>query len=154
MKQRSNTILLPEIGLDLEPEFVKKFSIETEFTRTIAHLAAQTGIRSRMLKCTSDGRLIVASAGVSYEWMDVERDNAPDAWNAAQTYEYAEAIYLTDFDILLFPVEIQFRNAAGAWMAARRLRVGVSSIGFTHYGVRIQNEVALSVATFEIVVHR
>lgn len=154
MDQKLKTVEIPELGLKLEPEFVKESTIETDFTRSIAHLAAQTGVRSIMLKATSDGSLIVASAGVPYEWMEVETDNAPDAWNVAQTYEYNEAVLMTDIDIEDFAAEIQFRNAADVWMDERRLRVGISSIDFIHYGIRIRNRVALSVAAFQIVVHR
>lgn len=154
MKQRSNTVLIPERGLSLEPEFEKEILVDTAFTRSIAHLAAQTGDRSIMIKATSDGRLWVASAGVPFEWMARHQGNAPNAWAVAQTYEYEEAILLTDFDIELFAVEIQFRNKAEVWMDERRLRVGISSIGFTHYGVRIRNRVPASVANFEIIVHR
>lgn len=154
MEQKVKTILLPELGLELTPEFVHSTTIDTKFSRTVSHIAGQTGTRSIMIKATSGGRLETASAGVPFEWMDVETDNAPDAWNAAQTYEYVEPILLTDIDIENFAAEIQFRNQAGVWLDERRLRVGVASIGFIHYGIRIRNRVALSVAAFQIVVYR
>lgn len=154
MLQKSRTVLLPEIGLELEPEFVKEFSIDTEFTRVIAHVVGQTGARAIMIRATSDGRLHVASAGVSFEWLEVQTDNAPDAWNAAQTYEYTEAILVTDFDLEDFAAEIEFRNHAGVWGDTQRLRVGISSLGFVHYGVRIRNRVGGSVSAFQIKLYR
>lgn len=154
MLQKSNTVLLPEIGLDLEPEFVKEISIDTEFTRVIAHVVGQTGARAIMIRATSDGRLHVASGGVSFEWMEVNTDNAPDAWDAVQTYEYADAVLVTDFDLENFAAIIQFRDHAGNWGDEKRLRVGVSSIDFIHYGVRIRNRVGASVSAFEITCYR
>jgi len=154
MLQKSNTILLPELGLNLEPEFLKEIHVDTEFSRVIAHVVGQTGARSIMIRATSDGRLHVASGGVSFEWMEVQTDNAPDAWNVAQTYEYAQAVMVTDFDLEDFAAEFQFRNHSGIWGPTKRLRVGISSIDFVHYGVRIRNRVGASVSAFQITVYR
>ena len=153
-RQKIRTVLLPELGLDLEPEFLTEFSVDSDFSRAIAHLAAKTGSRSIMLKATSDGRLLVATAGTASEIYVVENGVAPDAYNAGSTYESADAIYTTDFLIETFAATITFRNAAAVWGNAKALPVGGHSIDFIHYGVRIQNRVALSACAYEITTYR
>lgn len=152
--QKIRSILIPEIGLDVEPKFVKESKIETVFSRTLSHLAARTGTRSILLKATPDGRLHVAAAGTSMEIYAVENGAAPDAYNAGSTYESADAIYVTDLLIELNDVTIQFRNAALAWGDAKAIPMGAVSIDLIHYGVRIQNRVAFAVGNYEITTYR
>jgi len=154
MNQKIRTVLIPELGLTLEPEFLKEFEVDSKFTRTLSHIVAQTGSRAIMIRATSDGRLHVASAGVSFEWYAVEAGNAPDAYAGPTTYEYADAVLVTDISIETFEAEISFRNAAGIWGDDKRIPVGITSIDFVHYGARIQNRVALSVAAFEFTFYR
>lgn len=152
--QKVRSVLLPEIGIDLEPEFVQEFAVSTDFSRTLAHVVGRTGERSILIKATTDGRLYVAAAGSSFEWYEVQTDNAPDAWNVAQTYEYTDAVLRTDIIIETFDAEFQWRNQAGVWGAVKRAPVGAMSFDFTHYGIRFRNRVALSVAVFEMTVYR
>jgi len=148
--QKIRSILIPEIGLDVEPESVIEAEISTDFSRTIAHLAARHGNRSILIECTSDGRLHAAVAGVAYEIYFVENGNAPDAYNAGSTYESPIACYASDFLIETFGATISFRNAAGAWGDDKALPVGMHSIDFIHYGIRIENRVALSICAYEL----
>ena len=150
MKQKCRSVLIPEIGLSVEPEFIKEFEVDTDFTRALAHVAGQTGGRSILIKATSDGRLLVAAAGTSMEIYAVENGNAPDAYNAGSTFEFVAAQYVTDLLIETFGATISFRNAAGVWGDNKALPVGAYSIDLIHYGVRIQNRVALSVCAYEI----
>lgn len=152
--QKIKTVLLPEKGLDLEPDFVIDAEVSTEFTRAIAHLAARAGKRSIMLEATSDGRLHVAAAGTSMEIYHVENGVAPDAYNAGSTYEQVDAQYVTDLLIELNDATIQFRNSAGLWGDAKAIPQGAASIEFIHYGIRIQNRVALAVANYEFTMYR
>ncbi len=152
--QKIRSILIPEIGLDVEPPFIQESEISTTFSRVIAHLAARFGNRSIMIRGTSDGRLLVAAAGTSMEVYDVENGNAPDAYNAGNTYEQAQAIYTTDILVETFASTISFRNAAGVWGDDKAVPVGFTSIDFIHYGIRIQNRVALSVAVYEFTLYR
>ncbi len=152
--QKLRTVLIPEKGLKLEPEFISEYEVSSEFQRAISHLAAMTGDRSIMLKASSDGRLLVASAGTASEVYAVENGNAPDAYNAGSTFEFAVAQYTTDLLIETFGATISFRNAAGVWGDDKALPVGMASIDFIHYGVRIQNRVALSVCVYEITTYR
>ncbi len=152
--QKIRSILIPEIGLDVEPEFVKEAEVDNIFSRVIAHLAVRFGSRSIMVKGTSDGRILVASAGTASEIYAVENGNAPDAYDAGSTFELAEAQYTTDFLVETFAATISFRNAAGVWGDNKALPVGAYSIDFIHYGVRIQNRVALSVSVYEITTYR
>ena len=154
INQKIRSILIPEIGLDTEPEFVQESEVSNIFTRAISHLAARFGTRSILLKATSDGRLLVASSGTSVEIYNVENGNAPDAYNAGSTFESADAIYTTDILAETFGATISFRNAAGVWGDDRAVPVGAQSIDFIHYGIRIQNRVALSVSAYEITTYR
>lgn len=154
IKQKCKSILIPEIGLDVQPPFVQEAEISTDIQRAISHLAAKTGSRSILLNATSDGRLHVAWAGTAMEVYAVENGNAPDAYNAGSTFEFVEAQYVTDLLIETFAATISLRNAAGVWGDDKALPVGMHSIDFVHYGVRIQNRVALSVCVYEITTYR
>lgn len=148
--QTIRSILIPEIGLDVEPEFVQESEVSNIFSRVIAHLAVRYGSRSILVNGTSDGRILVASAGTSSEVYAVENGNAPDAYNAGSTYDFAIAQYTTDLLIETFGATISFRNAAGVWGDDKALPVGMHSIDFIHYGVRIQNRTGGSVCVYEI----
>ena len=152
--QKIRSILIPELGLDVEPEFVSEAEISTEFGRNISHIAAQTGRRSILIKATSDGRLLVAASGTAMEVYAVENGNAPDAYNAGSTYGFVEAQYVTDILVETFGATISWRNAAGVWGDNKALPVGAYSYDFIHYGIRIQNRVALSVCVYEITTYR
>lgn len=152
--QKIKTVLLPEIGLDLEPDFVKEFKVDTDFSRTLAHLVGRTGKRSIMVRATSDGRLLVAAAGTAMEIYEVVTGVAPDPPPNWTEYERENAVYVTDFLIEAFDAVVQFRNAVGDWGNSIIVPVGYFSKDLIHYGVRIQNRVALSVAEYEIVMYR
>ncbi len=153
-KQKIRTVLLPELGLSVEPEFVNEAVIETDFIRAISHIAVMCGQRSIMVRGTTDGRMHVAESGTSMEIYSVEAGNAPNAYNAGSTYESVEALYTTDILVETFDATISFRNDAGVWGDDKSLPVGTSSIDFMHYGIRIQNRVAASVAEYEITTYR
>ncbi len=153
-KQKIRSILLPELGLNVEPAFVNEALIETDFIRAIAHLAGRVGERSILINATSDGRLQVAHSGSSMEIYNVENGTAPDAYNAGSTFESTEALFTTDIMVETFDATISFRNAAGIWGDNKALLIGVSSIDFLHYGIRIQNRVGGSAAVYEITTYR
>lgn len=153
--QKIRSILIPEIGLDVEPESVIEAEITTDFTRSIAHLAARHGNRSVLLECTSDGRLYAAVAGVAYEIYGVEGElAAPNAYDAGSTFEQADAIYVTDILVETNDGTISFRNAAGVWGDDIALPVGFHSKDLIHYGIRFQNRVGAALARYEIVMYR
>jgi len=154
ISQKIRSILIPEIGLDVEPEGVIEANILTDFTRTLSHLAARTGNRSVMIRATSDGRILVATGGVAYEFYAVENGNAPNAYNAGSTYEFANAQYVTDILIETFDATVSFRDHDGNWGDDKAIPVGAVSIDLLHYGVRIQNRVAASIAVYEITMYR
>ncbi|MBA7548028.1 hypothetical protein ES705_40474 [subsurface metagenome] len=154
MKQKIKTIIIPEAGFDLVPPHVTESEVDTDFIRALAHIIAQSPSGSVALRCTTDGRLHVAVAGVSYEIYVVENGNAPDAYDVGSTYESANAQYVTDFLIETFGATISFRNAAGVWGGGKALPVGFHSIEFINYGVRIQNRVGASVCEYEITTYR
>lgn len=150
MTQKLKTPLIPEKGIDLEPSTIMASSVETDFIRALVHLIAQGPGNSVALRCTSDGRLHVAASGASSEIYAVENGNAPDAYNAGSTFEFATAQYITDILIETHSATISFRNAAHVWGDDKAIPLGVASIDFIHYGIRIRNRVALSVCVYEI----
>ena len=155
MDQKGKTVLIPEIGLELEPEFIKEFIIGTDFSRVVAHMAVRTGNRSIMVKGTSDGRVHVASAGTSMEVYNVEGELvAPDIYDAGSTFEQVLPIYCTDILIETNDGTISFRDLNGNWGDDIALPVGFHSKDFIHYGIRFQNRVALALARYEIVMYR
>ena len=154
MLQKIRTVLIPELGLELEPEYLNEFEVSTEFSRTLAHLVGQTGSRSIVIKATSDGRLLVASAGTSNEIYAVKKGNAPDVYDAGSTLESDDAIYTTDFIIETFGATVSFRNAAGDWGNDKAMPVGGYSIDLIHYGVKIQNRDPPNISAYEITTYR
>lgn len=152
--QKIKTILLPEVGLDLEPPSVIKAEVSTDFIRAFAYVVGKGSNSGILIRSTTDGRLLVASAGTSNEIYAVENGNAPDAYDAGSTFESVEAIYTTDFLIETFDATVSFRNALGDWGNAKALPVGGYSIDLIHYGVRIQNRVGASVSVYEITTYR
>ena len=151
--QKIRSVLLPEIGIDFEPEFVEEFEISTDFSRTLAHVVGRTGKRSILIEATSDGRLHVAAAGTSMEVYLVESGDAPGDYDDDSTFVQENAIYVTDFLIETNDATISFRNAAGVWGDPISVPVGFFSKDLIHYGVRIQNRAA-PVATYEITMYR
>ncbi len=153
--QKVRSVLLPEIGLELEPEFVKEFEVGTDFSRTLAHLVVRTGERSILAKGTSDGRLNVAWAGTSMEVYLVEIEvGAPNAYDAGSTFAQVIPIYTTDILVELNDGTISFCNLNGVWGDDIALPVGFHSKDFVHYGVRFQNRVPAAIANYEIVMYR
>lgn len=153
--QKIKSVLIPEIGLDVEPEFVKESEVSTVFSRVIAHLAARYGGRSILIKATSDGRLLVASAGTASEIYEVVGElAAPDAYDVGSTFERADAVYVTDILVETNDGTISFRNEEGVWGDDIDLPVGFHSRDFINYGIRYQNRVALAIGAYEIVMYR
>jgi len=153
--QKIKSVLLPEIGIKFEPEFVEEFEISTDFSRTLAHVVGRTGNRSILIGATTDGRLHVAAAGTSMEVYAVEGElAAPDAYDVGSTFEQIVPMYVTDILVETNDGTISFRNAAGVWGDDIALPVGFHSKEFIHYGIRFQNRVGAAVARYEIVMYR
>ncbi len=152
--QKIMTVLIPEDGLDLQPKYTVEAIVGTEFSRTFAHLVGKKIGGSVLLRATSDGRLLVATAGTAYEYYDCEEGNAPDAYDAPNTYEQIEAWYVTDIIIETNPAEVSFRNVAGDWGNDKYLPVGAYSIDFIQYGMRIQNFDPPNVAEYWFTIYR
>ena len=153
-KQKIRSILIPEQGLELEPEFIEESEVDTFFSRALAHLVGMVGNRSIMIRATTDGRLKVAAAGTSMEIYDVETGIAADAFNAGDPFEQANAIYVTDILVETFNSLIAFRNAAGVWGDEKIVNVGFMSVDLIHYGIRIRNRTGGSNAVYEISMYR
>ena len=152
--QKIKTILIPEVGLDVQPPTIKEVEVSTDFTRTFAHVVGKGNASGVLIRSTPDGRLYVATAGVSYEVYAVEAGAAPDAYNAGSTFEFDDPQYVTDLLIETNAATISFRNQAHVWGDDKAIPVGFASIDFINYGVRIQNRVALSVCDYEITTYR
>lgn len=154
MTQKIKTALIPEEGISLEPTHIMESKVETDFIRALAHLIAQAPNGSIALRATSDGRLLVVTAGTALEVYAVENGNAPDAYNAGSTYEFVLGQHTTDILIETNDATISFRNAAGVWGDGKAIPVGAVSIDLIHYGIRIQNRVGAAIAVYEITTYR
>jgi len=152
--QKINTILVPELGLNLDPEFVIESVVGTDFSRVLAHLVAQTGSRSIILRATSDGRLLVATAGGAFEVYGTEEGTAADAFSVPNTYDQVNAQYVTDILIETHPAIVSFRDVNGVYGDEKRVPVGFSSFDLVHYGMRIRNRGAGNDAVYEFTIYR
>jgi hypothetical protein len=153
-KQKIRSVLIPELGVVLEPRGVVESTVETDFTRAFTHLVGQSSAGSILLRATSGGDLRVAVMGAAFEIYAVYAGNAPNAYDAPNTFASVVPQYVTDLLIETFGATIQFCNLAGVWGNPKTLPVGFYSFDFIHYGIRIQNRVPASVAVYEITLYR
>lgn len=154
MIQKVKTILIPESGLELEPRDVVEAEVSTDFTRTFAHLVGKGAGSGILLRCTSDGRLLVATTGIAYETYETEEGTALDAFDALHTYDQTEAQYVTDILVETHPAIVAFRDVNGAYGDEKRVTVGFTSIDLIHYGMRIRNRTPGSDAVYEFTIYR
>lgn len=154
MDQKIRTILIPELGLSLEPDSVIESVVSTNFTRTIAHLVGMSPAGPVILTCTTDGRLHEATAGTTYEFYTVEDGTAADAFSGPNTYDQAIAHYVTDMLIETHPAIVAFRDLAGNYGDEKTVPVGFMSIDLLHYGMRIRNRNAGFNAVYEFTIYR
>lgn len=152
--QKIKTILIPEIGLDLQPKDVVEAEVSTDFSRTFAHLVGKGYNSGVLIRATSDGRLYVATAGVAFEVYAVENGTSLDAFNALHTYEQVHGQLVTDILIETHPAIISFRNQAHVWGDEKAIPVGVVSIDLVHYGIRVRNRNAGDNSVYEITMYR
>lgn len=153
-EQKIKTVLIPESGLDLSPEFVEQSVVSPDFSRVFAHLVGKSDNRGVLIRATSDGSLRVVSAGVPFESYLVYSGTSEDNYAAADTFEFDISYNVTDFLIETHPALISFRNLQGIWLQDKALPVGFHSIDFIHYGVRIYNRGAGNNSVYEITVYR
>jgi hypothetical protein len=153
-KQKIKSVMVPESGIDLEPRGVIESLVETDFTRALSHIVGLAPGGPVVLRATSGGDLRVATVGIAYEVYDVHAGVAPDAYDVPNTFLYVDAQYVTDVLIENFGATIQFRDRLGNWGDGKTLPVGFYSFDFIHFGVRIQNRVALSVSNYEFTTYR
>ncbi len=153
-KQKINTILIPETGLNLEPPYTKQANVTIDFSRVFAHVVGKGPNSGILIRSTTDGSLIVSSAGVPFEIYVVNDGTALDPFSALHTFEFAIAYNVTDFLIETFPSIISFRNLAGNWLPEKILPVGMHSIDFINYGIRIRNRTPGSGCDYEITSYR
>ncbi len=152
--QKIKTILIPEIGLELDPEFIQQSIVTPDFSRAFAHLVGYAANRGILIKATSDGSLKVVSAGTPFEEYIVYSGTCDIDHDVYDTEELELAYNVTDFLIELHPVMISFRNLQGTWLDDKVLPVGYHSIDFIHYGFRIRNRAAPNAPDYEITIYR
>ncbi len=153
-EQNIKTVLIPEHGLDLSPEFIEQSTVSPDFSRVFAHLIAKADDRGILIRATSDGSLHVVSAGVPFEEYLVYSGTCDVDHAVYDTEEFLLAYNVTDFLIETHPVMISFRNSQGTWLPDKVLVVGYHSIDFIHYGFRIRNREAPNAPDYEITVYR
>lgn len=152
--QKIKTVLIPESGLDLSPEFVEQSIVSPNFSRVFAHLIAKADDRGILIRATSDGSLHVVSSGVPFESYIVFSGTGNDNYIAANTKQYTVAYNVTDFLIETYPAKISFRNLQGIWLPDKVLVVGYHSIDFIHYGVKIKNRSGGNNTVYENTLYR
>lgn len=152
--QKINTILIPESGLDLSPEFITESFVSPHFSRVFAHLVGKSADRGILIRATSDGSLHVVSAGVPFEIYIISNGVSADAFNAGDTFEFAVAYNVTDLLIETHPAIISFRDLNFNWLPEKVLLVGYHSIDFIHYGIRIRNRNAGDNSVYEFTSYR
>lgn len=152
--QKIKTPLIPESGISLSPEYVIESLVSPNFTRVFAHLIGKAANSGIFIRATSDGSLHVVTAGVPFEEYLVFAGICANAFAPGQTHEFAVSYNVTDFLIETFPSIISFRNLAGVWLPEKILPVGMHSIDFIHYGVRLRNRIPASNSVYEITPYR
>ena len=152
--QKIKTVLIPEHGLILSPEFIEQSVVSPDFIRAFCHLVGKADDRGILLRATSDGSLHVVSAGVPFEEYFVASGTSLDDYNVLHTLETEVACNVIDFLIETFPAIISFRNSQGVWLDDKKLPVGMHSIDFIHYGIRIHNFKAGDDCDYEVTCYR
>ena len=152
--QKIKTVLIPESGLSLSPEFIEQSIVTPDFSRVFAHLIGKADSSGILIRATSDGSLRVVSSGVPFESYLVFSGTGNVDYIAANIKEYTVAYNVTDFLIETNPAIISFRNLQGVWLLDKILPVGYHSIDFIHYGVKIKNRNDPGDSVYEITVYR
>lgn len=152
--QKIKNVLIPEIGLVLSPEFVEESLVSPDFIRAFCHLVGKADDSGILIRATSDGSLRVVSAGVPFETYIIFSGTGNVNYIAANIKEYTVAYNVTDFLIETHPAKISFRNLQGVWLQDKSLPVGMHSIDFIHYGVKIKNRSGSNNVAYEITVYR
>ena len=152
--QKISTVLIPEHGLILSPEFIQQSVVSPDFIRAFAHLVGKADDRGVLIRATSAGSLHVVSVGVPYEHYSVFSGTGADAYAAPNIKEYTDAYNTSDFLVETFDLLFSFRDSEGSWGDDKSLPVGYHSIDFIHYGYRIKNRNAGSNTVFEVTVYR
>ncbi|MQY77782.1 MAG: hypothetical protein GH151_01085 [Bacteroidetes bacterium] len=153
-EQKIKTVLIPELGVELDPEFIQQSIVTPDFSRVFAHLIGKAADRGILIRATSDGSLKVVSAGVPFEEYLIGSGTTDDLdYVAPNIFELNVAYNVSDFLIELFPGIVSFRNSQGTWLPDKTFPVGMHSLDFIHYGVRIK-KTALGAVQYEITVYR
>lgn len=152
--QKISTVLIPERGLLLSPEFIQQSVVSPDFIRAFAHLVGKADDRGVLIRATSDGSLHVVSVGVPYEHYSVFSGTGADVYQAPNIKEFTDAYNTTDILVETFALIFSFRDSEGFWGDDKSLPVGYHSIDFIHYGYRIRNRVPGSNTTFEVTIYR
>lgn len=152
--QKIKTILIPEIGLELDPEFIEQSIVTPDFSRVFSFLVGKAVNRGVLLKATSDGSLKVVSAGVPFEIYVVFSGTGANDYTTPNIKEYTDSYLVSDFLIETNPAIISFRDFEGSWLPDKSFPVGYHSIDFIHYGIKIKNRITDSPTIYEITVYR
>lgn len=153
-EQKIKTVLIPEIGLDLSPQFVQQSVVSPDFIRSFSYLIGKSENRGVLIRATSDGSLYVVSTGVPFELYIVFSGTTTNDYAAPNIKEYDVAYSVTDLLIEDNPAVISFRNSQGTWLADKSLPVGYHSIDFIHYGLKIKSRNTDSPSTYEVTIYR
>jgi len=152
--QKIGTVLIPEIGLNLDPEFIEQCVVGPDFSRVFAHLVGKAASRGVLLQATSDGSLKVVSAGVPFEYYSVFSGTGQNDYAAPNILTFEEAYNVTDLLFETHPALVSFRTLQGSWLDDKSFPVGYHSIDFIHYGYKVKNRTAGDNTVFEVTIYR
>jgi len=152
--QKIKTVLIPEHGLVLSPEFIEQSVVSPNFIRAFCHLVGKADDRGILIRATSDGSLRVVSAGVPFESYLIYSLTGNDNYIAANTKASTLPYNVTDFLVETHPIKFSFRNLQGIWLQDKILPVGMHSIDFINYGFRLKNRNGGSNFVCEVTIYR
>jgi len=151
--ERVQQHIIEKLDTDLSfiPERVRRWFIDNVFRRSLSYLVAFTEQKiAQTLRCTADGKLKVAVSGVGYTDYEEESGDAENTYAVADTFEFEEAWSVWDILIEDNGAEISFKKETAVWGDAKPLPIGMYSIDFSAYGIKVQNRAADSVAKYSI----
>lgn len=154
MDQNLRSIIIPEIGLNLDPPTIREIHVATDFIRAISHLAAKGTTTAVMLRCTTAGALHVAGTGTANEIYACEEGTAADSYTAPNTYAFTNAVNVIDILIETFGALVSFQDSGSLWGDDKRIPVGFFSFDLVANGIKIRNRTPGSNAVYQVTTFR
>ena len=115
--------------------------------------AIQTNINDNETKIDTNKTLIEVLDMLPTENV-VHSGTAEDTYVVGNTFEDATAYKIIDILVQAFPAVISFKNDVAAWSDDKTLPVGMHSLDYENFGIKIKNLSAGDDSVFEITLYR